>query len=495
MKNIITSVLMVLLITPVYAVYAETRIEHFLDTVKLHTCSELATTTGNTLGNCTTSGSVNRPIKYSSNPILPSSSFTWDYDTWNVAIAPYSYGGESGIGMWYLTSDIASSGLFTNFATITNATTLTRYLDLELISYGGSIHDNNIIAKGVVPNGYGSLPAGIQYCPLCYSSYNYFGASGYNYGGWNYQIWASVDGFTNWTVINTVTHSVEWDPGAIFYRDYDNTWIVHTQYFDVNNYRGMGADVFGSDLSSVPNHIDNLLAPNGITDQVYNGMTGKHGELYYSFINTFNKSTERMPNIRLYVSRDGLPTSTNLKDSAWVSAGTTGQWDYAMIGGPGSLYKLNNKWNFYYWGTQQYHNGAGSGPSQIGLAQVDYQRIGQVSGTGNIVSTSIVNPTGYLYVNANGTGGTIKAELLDTNDNVITGYSQNESNIVSTDTYSAEITWDGNHIPQNQTVKIKFYLADAVLYSFELRETGVVTFGSGGGVANLGSGGKINLAQ
>ena len=77
----------------------------------------------------------------------------------------------------------------------------------------------------------------------------------------------------------------------------------------------------------------------------------------------------------------------------------------------------------------------------------------------------------YLYVNACCTGGSLKAEILDADGNVIPGFSLAESIPMTDDSTITRLTWSSGESLGDlagQPVKIRFTLRNANLYSFWL---------------------------
>ena len=75
----------------------------------------------------------------------------------------------------------------------------------------------------------------------------------------------------------------------------------------------------------------------------------------------------------------------------------------------------------------------------------------------------------YLFVNVNCPNGELKVEVLDTDNNVIPGFSAGDCKPLSIDSTIAQIKWKNKKdlsILKNQPVRFKFYLANGDLYSF-----------------------------
>lgn len=477
MKNILK--ILVLLFFFCAETYADTRTEYFLDITNIDECSGITVTAGTLIG-CS-NGSVNRPSKYSGNPLYPSgtNNHTWDYD-------------KDGVSLIYDTGTLVKMWLFVHaYASQASSTTY------QYSSDGGNTFTRPDLGDGTNRIVIAEI-IGIQFDTI---NNRYVGIACVWGGSIGLFIVSSTDGITGWTLQKTV---------AIYPSDtyVEGNSLVQITDGGANNgkwiaygIRGHSSDArsvhaWMSDTTNIAGtwtYQGNIISAIDANNQIYTmGIAKLADGLILAYCVRYNKSTELLPEVKLFVSRNGL--SFTLKDSTWFITGSNGTWDDSGIFYFNSILTSGNKYRIYYPGTPVDHATNPNRDDRIGYVEIGKGRIGQVSGTGNIVSTTIVNPTGYLYINANGTGGTIKAELLDGSNNVITGYSQAESNTVSSDTYSTEMTWNGNHIPQNQTVKVKFYLSSAILYSYELdvSTSGTLNLGSGGSI-NSGTGGTINL--
>jgi hypothetical protein len=74
----------------------------------------------------------------------------------------------------------------------------------------------------------------------------------------------------------------------------------------------------------------------------------------------------------------------------------------------------------------------------------------------------------HLFVNVAAKAGTLKAEVLYSNGNVIVPFSAANSDVLAVDSTIHEITWKGTTLSAaaNTLVKLKFYLTNGSLYSF-----------------------------
>lgn len=88
---------------------------------------------------------------------------------------------------------------------------------------------------------------------------------------------------------------------------------------------------------------------------------------------------------------------------------------------------------------------------------------------GTFVTTPIVVKDEVLEINySTSAAGEVLVELLDTNNNVIKGFSKDDCNAIIGDEISKTVTWNNNSslfLLKGEKVKVKFYMKDADVYS------------------------------
>lgn len=101
-----------------------------------------------------------------------------------------------------------------------------------------------------------------------------------------------------------------------------------------------------------------------------------------------------------------------------------------------------------------------------GLAMLRRDGFASMDGTGTLTTESITFTGKYFYVNAT---GSLQVELLHADGSVIEGFSRANCQTVTGDSTKARVVWNGNNTLESlkgQTIKVKFYLNTASLYSF-----------------------------
>ena len=91
---------------------------------------------------------------------------------------------------------------------------------------------------------------------------------------------------------------------------------------------------------------------------------------------------------------------------------------------------------------------------------------------GTLTTKSLVFIGDTLVVNANAAGGSLFVEALDAQGNLIEGFSKEECTPIAADSVRHVVAWKGSpdcHLLQARPIKLRFYLKEAKLYSFESR--------------------------
>lgn len=392
---------------------------------------------------------VNRPVKYSGNPIFERgvNTATWDYDkNYNTVL---KIGGT--YYMWYGSLSDDDPFLF-HICRATSADGITWVKNNEgLVSYGGNTNNNIILGSG-------SFNPGVYYDSAGAADRKYVSVNEQRVGdsaGGDIYIYKSADGIT-FTLLITLNPGAGVVEGKDIIKRADGKWLA---FYKMHN--GGGFDDIGVYLSDSTNlegawtNYPSVIIGTSTTNQQYAiGVEFVDG-IYYGFVPCYNTVTEEMF-IDLYISKTGLTWTLKIKN--WLSLGASGTWDDAMLLNGNSLIQEGNNWRYYYSGYPENHAHASPRDSRIGIATIGYKRIINIEGAGNIITTAFT-PTEPLILNADLTNGTLEVELLLAADNsVIAGYSKDDMDALSGDFYSTEVKWGGNSIPTDTSLKIKFYL-------------------------------------
>lgn len=214
-----------------------------------------------------------------------------------------------------------------------------------------------------------------------------------------------------------------------------------------------------------------------VNDQPYCLSVNKYGQAYVALVPKYDDDTDVMTYIELWISRDGL-NFTKI-DTQWLAPGGVGAWDEKLLI-DGNFVQVSgdadSDWWFYYSGSQIDHASAPR-KQQVGIAKIGYGRLGGVkrdAGDGTVTTTLIRNATGTLSVNVDTSNGAdkLEVELLDSADDVITGYAQADADDITDNNASKTVTWGSSSVLPSQDFKIKFYLTGdtgpAKLYAFSV---------------------------
>jgi hypothetical protein len=171
--------------------------------------------------------------------------------------------------------------------------------------------------------------------------------------------------------------------------------------------------------------------------------------------------------IMLGFSRDGyswyrqdmnpfLPVDKNL--SAWNNGN--------LQSAAGSPIIVGDNLYFYLSGRRLVN---GKEVTATGMAKLRRDGFASMSGTGQLTTSTLTFNGEYFFVNAN-VCGSLKVELLNADNTVINGFSQDECVAVSSaDATKVQISWKNNKTLstiKDKKIKVKFYLTDGDLYSF-----------------------------
>lgn len=439
---------------------AEPRIEQFLDETYIESYSDIFF-------------GVNKPVKYGSNPIFGNAAWTWDEDLiWNTVINNSDTDWQAWLGC------LDNSGGETIFAGTSYATSSDgiAWSKPNIGSTIGSYANSNLVSDwydhSLFINKYATVPT-----QRYIFSVNDIYAPGYpGIGVFSlYSSWNGIEGLSSplKIIYNTtptkeaygITQQISTGKWLAYYHEIvDSMRRISVFLSDSSEW-----DAPGTALTGTWTDYTDIISAGSESDQKYSISVIPYGNLYIGLVSRYDESiTQRVDTIQLYISRNGIDWT--LLDSDWLPAGSNiADWDYGMVY-PGERFNtVGDTIRLYYSGCKQTH-GTNPRECRLGYSYINNYRIGQVAGTGNVVITLISQPNGSLYVNANATGGKIEVELLDPEDNVITGYAQADCDDITSDTYETEVTWGGNHFPSNQNAKIKFYLTDSILYSYEVKQ-------------------------
>ncbi len=296
------------------------------------------------------------------------------------------------------------------------------------------------------------------------------------HGGDKFAAMVSADG-VNWSgPINSMTHQ---------------TGDVISMYYDegLGKYVGLTKRYVGgkrSRLITFSDDFENWTAPQVImtpdgkdpaTAHIYSHVGYEYEGMRIGYISVYDTATEKM-DTQLVSSRDGLSWQRYRQRTSFLPLGEVGDFDSGMIIADGSgLVTKGGKIMIYYCGGNTDHDGnvIGDGDAVFANGLATLRQDGFVSADagaegGTLTTVPFVLSAKQLAINATTSdGGSIRVEMLDANGQVIGGYELVDSSSFSGDSLGAQVHWSGQDISESllgETVRLKFYLQDASLYSF-----------------------------
>lgn len=422
--------------------------------------------------------SINKPVRYPGNPIITADDLQPWCDEFMGPVPPAIInGGYFAIGWGRALDGTSTVCRFTSIDGISWA-----WEPITLVSFGGNT-SNNICA--VESFSLTAVALNLRYWPNNPSGQKYtaviFNMAGYPTGTWcGANIFGSTDGKT-WTGLKTIKTSTTAFYGSAEGSDLvqmaDGRWIYYYRTNHINNLRSIAAcvsdttDMAGT-WSDAPGYDYGIILPAASNaDQQYFISTERIGDIYLHYVSHFHY-TATTPEGRhagyftldLYTSRDGLDMT--LANATWMDNGAEGTWDDNRLLAHG-LFKDSDIWRLYYCGGDSDH-GSPNVVELPGIAEIGFRRIGQAASTGTLITDEITT-SDALMLNCDSASGGIDVELLDPSDNsVLSGYSQADCDTVSVNEFHKVVKWNGSSQLPVGNFKVKFYLTDAILYSYAI---------------------------
>jgi len=99
----------------------------------------------------------------------------------------------------------------------------------------------------------------------------------------------------------------------------------------------------------------------------------------------------------------------------------------------------------------------------IKRGEIKLNRYGGMTGSGNVVTKSLNFGNDSLVLNADASGGSLDVEVLDSNNDTISGYSYSDFNTLSSDTVRHEGSWSSSTTLPSNADRLNFSLSSATL--------------------------------
>ncbi|NKB71491.1 MAG: hypothetical protein GKR89_30840 [Candidatus Latescibacteria bacterium] len=215
--------------------------------------------------------------------------------------------------------------------------------------------------------------------------------------------------------------------------------------------------------------------------ELYGMPVFKYEGYYFGLLQVYYSDSKATIEIQLAFSQDGkkwdrLPTR-DVFLGLGAQHGQGADFDSGMVIAPTPVLVGEELW-FYYTGYQAVHTDF-SNTSAIGLAVTKLDRlIGRATPPGEsglLLTRPLVWQGDALEINSSSADGAIQVEVLSADGAVIEGYERESSLVFCGDSLRQQMQWEGGRSMDalcGQRIRLKFYLSNAMLYSFGGRNAG-----------------------
>ena len=279
-----------------------------------------------------------------------------------------------------------------------------------------------------------------------------------------------------WATLGTVIEGESDTTNCVFWDDDIGKYVfymrpsVYAGYWKRRIARAESPDLINwsdSEMVLVPDELD--------PSELYGMPVFKYEGYYFGLLQMYHSSSSATIEIQLAFSRDGkrwerLPTR-DIFLGLGAQHGQGSDFDSGMVISGRPVLVGDELW-FYYTGYKSVHTES-SNTSAIGLAVAKLDRlIGRATPPGEcglLLTRPIVWDGNTLEINASSANGSIQVEALSAEGEVLGGYEREASMIFSGDSLRHEMLWKNERDLadfRGQRIRLKFYLSNAVLYSF-----------------------------
>ncbi len=211
-------------------------------------------------------------------------------------------------------------------------------------------------------------------------------------------------------------------------------------------------------------------------------MLGFH-QMWYGPENDVIAQTKnpKITEIQVGFSRDGFHYDRPMRSALISASRTEGTWDYGYLqSATGGVIVYENEIRIYYSGFSGDYKDANGYPLQgaylggaVGYASLRRDGFASMDGTGVLLTKplTVTKDVKYLFVNANSSAGSLRAEILDKDGRVLEGYSREDCTPIVDNSCRTYFTWsDGKTLEQlkGKAFRIRFVMEKGTLYSFWL---------------------------
>ncbi|MCP4644971.1 MAG: hypothetical protein GY851_31305 [bacterium] len=222
-------------------------------------------------------------------------------------------------------------------------------------------------------------------------------------------------------------------------------------------------------------HERTILVPTETEKPEFYGMgVFRRGDLFWGMLRVYDRATGFM-HAEIAWSGDGEHWSQVATHPTLLERGPEGTWDHGMVMLAESPVVVGDETRFYYGGAALDHNSKDN-PVAIGLATGERDRLVGLrpssEAPGYVLTRPLLLPDeAELFVNVvvSGNGGAVRAELRDDDNDVLEGFSLEDSDPVNASGYSQPMTWRGQPIgaAPSQEVRIRLEASNAEIFAFD----------------------------
>ncbi|MCP4643836.1 MAG: hypothetical protein GY851_25565 [bacterium] len=244
-----------------------------------------------------------------------------------------------------------------------------------------------------------------------------------------------------------------------------------------------------------PDEKDRAGAPEGVTpidfyggnmsryDEAPNAYIGLPNAYYHWALDPVRKwwSGKRVQlpgtlDVQLVTSRDGIHWHRTPKRKPFIRVGPEGTFWSKTLWPDGNAIRVGDELWFYFAGLDVSHKEQSLLPSSGARGRAVLRLDGFISANaaytgGELVTRPLVFDGGCLQLNMDaGAGGTVEVCVLDEDGEPIPGFTVNDADALTGNSVGAVATWNGDpdvSALAGRTVKLRFLMRDAGLYSFQ----------------------------
>jgi len=230
---------------------------------------------------------------------------------------------------------------------------------------------------------------------------------------------------------------------------------------------------------SISNEIPQLYNFDSIA---YESLMLGFNQMWYGPENDVISKTKnpKITELQVSFSRDGFYYDRPNRNAFISASRTEGTWDYGYLqSATGGVIVYDDFIRIYYSGFSGdfakdalVWEGAYVGGS-VGYATLRRDGFASMNGTGSLLTKplTVTKEVKYLFVNTSTTEGSLKAEILDKNGNVLEGFSAEDCVAITDNTCKTMVSWQNGKdlsMLRGKEFRIRFLMENGELYSFWL---------------------------